>query len=255
MGARIVKNAKLNWVRLPIDNLENCRELGGYGTSEGEQTKWHAFLRSGEMSRLTPEDVAFLREYGVRTVIDLRRSDEIEKHPNVLAGESFCRYHNIPLFGGQTAEGEVQWTGEISLGDVYVEWLEHSPAVKEIFEVISEAEEGTVVFHCQAGKDRTGVVAMLLLALAGVEEKDIVSNYEVTYTNLRSMLEKYAVDNKYGTEVLLSRREYILKAYEHIMDNYQSVERYLMVRGVSEDVMERVKGRLVAESEPAALGV
>lgn len=252
-----MKNAKLNWVRLPIDSLENCRELGGYNTRHGEQTKWHAFLRSSEMSKLTPEEVGFLKAYGVTTVIDLRGEDEIQKHPNPLAHEDFCEYHNKPFITLQVSDitqhvADVARSLEnVFMGDFYVDLLERSEVIKEIMDVIGQAEEGCVLFHCQAGKDRTGILAMLLLGLAGVEKKDIVSNYETTYTNLES-IHDYAGERPYGDipeSFMYSSREYILRAYEYILDKYGDFEQYMRAKGVSEEVIDRVKGRLVAQSE------
>ncbi|WP_051428134.1 tyrosine-protein phosphatase [Bacillus sp. J33] len=247
----MMKNAKLNWVRLPIDNLENCRELGGYSTEYGQQTKWHTFLRSSDMSRLSREDIVFLKEYGVKTVIDLRGEDEIETHKNPLAEEDFCEYYNIPFITERVSDITLS-TYEISMGDFYIDLLEQNDAVKRIFDVIEQAEEGCIVFHCQAGKDRTGLLAMLLLGLAGVEKKDIVSNYEVTYTNLESMHQNESLYGNIPMEFLYSNRDYILKAYEYIYHTYQSFDQYLMAKGVEMDVIDRIKRRFLGLGETAA---
>ncbi|MBT2648784.1 tyrosine-protein phosphatase [Bacillus sp. ISL-34] len=247
-----MKNAKLNWVRLPIDNLENCRELGGYSTKFGQQTKWHSFLRSSDMSKLTREDIVFLKEYGVKTVIDLRGEDEIETHKNPLAEEDFCEYHNIPFITEQVSDITLS-TYKLSVGDFYVDLMEQKKdSVKTIFDAIDQAEEGCIVFHCAAGKDRTGILAMLLLGLAGVEKKDIVSNYEVTYTNLESIQQYENQFENIPKEFLYSNRENILIAYEYILHTYQSVDQYLMAKDVGQDVIERVKRRFLGISETVA---
>ncbi|CAM3716748.1 tyrosine-protein phosphatase [Marinicrinis lubricantis] len=238
------KNAKLHWVRLPLEGIENCRELGGYSTSRGQQTEWHRFLRSSDMSRMTQEDKQFLKEYGVTTVIDLRGEDEMQTHPNPLAGESFCTYHNIPLITRQVSEME-RPAEDAFIGDFYIELLDHHAAVKRIFDTIADAPEGCVLFHCQAGKDRTGVLAMLLLGLAGVAQKDIVSNYEVTYSCLESVQKQEIVFDHIPTSFLYSHRDYIVKAYEHLVAHHQSVEQYLLAKGVEPSVLDRVKPRLV----------
>ncbi|QGQ44108.1 tyrosine-protein phosphatase [Metabacillus sediminilitoris] len=248
----MMKNAKLNWVRLPINSLENCRELGGYSTEYGQQTTWHSFLRSSDMSKLTREDIVFLKEYGVRTVIDLRGEDEIETHKNPLAEEDFCEYHNIPFITERVSDITLS-SYEVSMGDFYIDLLEQkNDQVKRIFDAIDQAEEGCIVFHCAAGKDRTGILAMLLLGLAGVEKKDIVSNYEVTYTNLESIQQ---IENPYGNipnEYMYSNRDYILRAYKYILHTYQSVDQFLMAKGVGQDVIDRVKGRFIGLGETVA---
>lgn len=243
-----MKNAKLNWVRLPIDSLENCRELGGYNTEYGQQTKWHTFLRSSDMSKLTREDMVFLKEYGVKTVIDLRGEDEIALHKNPLAEEVFCKYHNIPFINHQVSD-LTETLSRVFMGDFYVELLEQNDLVKKIIETIGQAEEGCIVFHCQAGKDRTGILAMLLLGLAGVDKKDIVTNYEVTYTNLESLHQLNGEYENIPKELLYSNREYILKAYDHILNTYHSFDHYLIAKGVGQGMIDQVKGRLFSLGE------
>lgn len=245
-----MKNAKLNWVRLPLDSLENCRDLGGYNTKNNEQTKWRSFLRSDNMSKLTQEEITFLKEYGVKTVIDLRGEDETQIYKNPLAEMEFCDYHNIPLMGQPATEMNLSPSQEHFMGDFYVKLLEETAAVKQIFDTIAQAKEGCIVFHCMAGKDRTGIVAMLLLGLAGVEKKDIISNYEVTYTNLESLQKYKDLPESVPKSFLFSSREYILRAYEHILQNYGSCDNYLLEKGVESEVIDRVKERLLGVSEP-----
>lgn len=244
-----MKNAALNWVRLPLEGVENCRELGGYSTERGEQVKWHAFLRSSDMHKLTEDDSSFLEAYGVKTVIDLRGTDEVEEHPNPLAEADFCDYHNIPFAGQPILEADA--LKDLTMGDFYVKMLEESPYVQVVFNIIDQSADGGFLFHCVAGKDRTGVLAMLLLGLAGVEKKDIISNYEVTYTNLES----FHQFDKGGTtpfevpkEFLYSSREYIIRAYDYLVEIYGDVEKYLLAKGVEQDVLDRVKGRLGQEA-------
>ncbi|PAD69969.1 hypothetical protein CHH83_06085 [Bacillus sp. 7586-K] len=85
--------------------------------------------------------------------------------------------------------------------------------------------------------------------VAGVEKKDIISNYEVTYTNLESFHEMGSVNRKFPIELLYSDRDYILKAYEYIQNTYQTFDNYLIAKGVNQDVIDRVKGRLLGLSE------
>lgn len=240
-----MKNAKLNWVRLPLEGVKNCRELGGYSTRKGDQVKWHAFLRSSDLHDLTEEDILFLEQYGVKTVIDLRGADEIVERPNPLAETDFCAYHNIP-FAGQPLL-ELDGMVGMTMGDFYVRLIEESEFVKTIFDTIAATEDGGVIFHCAAGKDRTGVLAMLLLGLAEVERKDIVANYEVTYTNMEAFkgyLKEDAVPYEIRESFLYSSREYIETAYDHLIEKYGTFEEYLLTRGIKQEVIDRVKVRL-----------
>lgn len=243
-----MKLASLNWVRLPIDNIENCRELGGYYTKYDQQTKWRSFIRSSNMSHLDKEDMAFLKDYGVKTVIDLRSEDEIAMHQNPLSNEEFCQYFNIPFTTNHfTHHAHTQ--NDISVGDFYIDLLEQEDTIKAIFDTIAQADEGCIVFHCVLGKDRTGVLAMLLLGLAGVDKKDIISNYETSYSNLESLHGREMLYDIIPKSFLYSDRNYILRAYEFIIKNYQSFEQYLIEKGVERDTIERVKYRLVGVEE------
>lgn len=244
-------NAHLNWVRLPLENLENCRDLGGYASENGEQTKWHSFLRSDNMSKLNESEITFLQEYGVKTVIDLRSDDETSAYKNPLSELESFDYHNIPLAGQLISNGNMD-LGK-TMGDFYVTMLKESPAVEQIFNVIGEADEGGVVFHCMAGKDRTGVLAMLLLGIAGVAKKDIISNYEVTYTNLESIQEYKDIPMDIPKSYLHSDREYIIKAYDYIVETYDTFENYLIDRGIEKEVVERVKQRMVYVADQVVL--
>ncbi|UOQ48724.1 tyrosine-protein phosphatase [Gracilibacillus caseinilyticus] len=240
----MIKNPALNWVRLPLESIDNCRELGGYNTAYGQQTKWHELLRSSDMSKLTEEDIMFLKEYGVKTVIDLRGEDEIQEKPNVLAKEAFCHYYNFPFITEQVSN--IIYSSEKRfMGDFYIELLEENKVLQDIFHLIAHAEEGTIIFHCAGGKDRTGILAMMLLSLAGVEKKDIISNYEVSYTNLKTMHTEEDLPEGIPVDYMYSKGEYMEKAYEYLTATYESVEQYLLAKGVEQEVITLVKNRLV----------
>jgi protein-tyrosine phosphatase len=83
-----------------------------------------------------------------------------------------------------------------------------------------------------------------------VEKKDIVSNYEVTYTNLESLLQRASQYSNIPVEFMYSNREYILKAYEYILHTYQTFDQYLLSKGVDQEVIDRVKGRVLGQDEP-----
>lgn len=238
-----MKNPNLHWVRLPLEGIENCRELGGYPTKVGEQVKWRTFLRSSDMSRATEKDIEFLKEYGVKTIIDLRGEDETIAFPNPLAEEDFCEYYHIPLFTQPLSD--LNLPKEINMGDFYVMLLEETTTLGKVFETIAQAESGSVVFHCMAGKDRTGVLAMLLLGIAGVEKKDIISNYEVTYSNLESFHKPGILPEGVPEVFLYSKREYLEQAYDYLIEKYGGFEEYLLQKGISKEVINQVKGRLL----------
>lgn len=241
-----MRNATLNWVRLPLEGVENCRELGGYSVKNGQQTTWHKFLRSSDLSRLTNDDSSFLNAYGVNQVIDLRSEDEIKKAPHSLMKADFCQYDNIPLISGDVSN-VVFSQDDFTLAKMYVELLETSDGITPVFKKIAQTE-GTILFHCAAGKDRTGVVAMLLLSLVGVSKQDIISNYEVTFTNIPALITAFkAHDHAIKEDYLLSKPESIIAAYEHILTTYGSTQSYLIEKGLTTEEINQIIQRFITQ--------
>ena len=109
--------------------------------------------------------------------------------------------------------------------------------MKEIFEILAKAE-GACLFHCTAGKDRTGLVAMLILGLSGVSRKDIVANYEVTYTYV-----PVVVGEVPNLKLAYSLPEYINTAIEYIEENNGTYEEYLLSCDISKEVLNKVRSK------------
>lgn len=176
-----------NWVRLPLEGAYNVRELGGYPTANGGQTKYHRFLRADGLSYLSERDVRFLHDYGVRAVLDLRDENEVEDAPDISLGRDVV-YANIPLLAYNAADLERLedefGQGSFTLANLYHEMMENYEGIRACLRFIAAAPTGCVLFHCAVGKDRTGVLASLLLGLAGVDKWDIVANYEQSWANL-----------------------------------------------------------------------
>ena len=244
-----MKNPALHWVRLPLQAVENCRELGGYATNEGQQTAWRTFLRSSDLTNVTAEDVAFLQQYGLAHVMDLRAHDEITAAPNPFANVEDVTYTNVSLIQ--------EWVGnlalsdsEFTLGHLYVQMLQNGDGIAQVLTTMSQ-QQGVTLFHCAAGKDRTGVIAMLLLALAGVAKQDIISNYEVTHTNLVTLREQFAhIRTQHPNikpEMMYSKPEYIEEAYDYIIATYGTVERYLQHIGMTDEAIAALRTRIVLQ--------
>ena len=123
------------------------------------------------------------------------------------------------------------------MGEGYKLILENKVAIKKIFEIIAEAKGG-VLFHCTAGKDRTGLVAMLILGLAGVTRKDIVANYEVTFTYVPILM-----DETINPALAYSRPEYIITAIEFIEQNYGTYREYLKSCDLTDEILDKIKSK------------
>jgi protein-tyrosine phosphatase len=179
---------------LNIPALLNARDLGGYPTIDGAQTRWRSLLRADDLAQLTPAGMQTIAAYGVETVIDLRWPEEIAEAPSPIAGGlERVRYHQISLLARTAAEWDASrqdCTKEMWKCTV----LERARTeLKSVLQVIADASPGPVLFHCVAGKDRTGIVAAVLLALADVTPTAIAQDYAMSSMRLRdAYLARYA---------------------------------------------------------------
>ncbi|MEU6722722.1 tyrosine-protein phosphatase [Nonomuraea wenchangensis] len=163
-------------------NLCNFRDMGGYPTADGRAIRWQRLYRADSLGWLDRDDLAAFRALRVRTVIDLRHPFEIERMGRVPESEG-QRYHNLPIEGRRwdvNAYDEALGVARY-LADRYLEVTEDGvDNLRTALETIADAGNAPVVIHCAAGKDRTGVLAALVLSLAGVSEDDIVADYALT---------------------------------------------------------------------------
>ncbi len=243
----------LNWQRLPLSGGNNFREIGGYPTEDGRMIRYHRFIRASSTSHLTEEDIAFLKEFGVVADIDLRSEGEAASSPDRLAGVEGIDYRIIPFAGKARVDTDnlAYQSITLSMTKLYVrDMIEQHAAVKAIFDYIAKAPEGCILFHCHAGKDRTGILAMLLMYLAGADREDCMTNYEQSFSNLRRGSVFFAShlanqDDPDFTEFLYSKPDTILQVYEFIERKYAGILPYLLDCGIEWDDIMAVKSRLL----------
>ena len=139
--------------RIKVGQMLNVRDLGGYETEDGRITAWGKLFRSDLPSGLKQEDIEQMLYLGITTVIDLRSDMERECQPDPLSSEGNFSYFPIPAFGN----GRLPTENE-EVPDTYLEIAFGKESMYQVFECILKAEQA-VLFHCTAGKDRTGVTA------------------------------------------------------------------------------------------------
>jgi len=231
---------------LRFPELLNARELGGYPTLDGAMTRWRSLLRADDLVQLTAEGMRGLAEYGVHTVIDLRWPGEVAAKPHPLAGgDHAVRYHQVSLL----AASEIEWA---SLCDEYQKetWkcavLEHTrPQLKHVLQIIADADDGPLLFHCVAGKDRTGLIAALLLALADVLPEAIVEDYVASTAQLADayMLRYSNMGRAEILEALRCPKEGVHNMLEYL-GKYGGAAGYLGAIGLSDAAVARLRARL-----------
>ncbi|MFF3767642.1 GNAT family N-acetyltransferase [Streptomyces sp. NPDC001922] len=183
-------------IPLPSGRLHNFRDLGGYSTDDGRTVRWGRMFRSDSLGKLQGEDWERFLALGIRTVIDLRHSWEIEAKGRIPEHPSFT-YHHLSVehrpYDQAGLGAEVQ-TGPF-LAERYLEVAEDGVReLRRALEVIA-AEDGPVVFHCTSGKDRTGLLAALVLDLLGVSEADIVADFALTGLATQRLLADWRTDH------------------------------------------------------------
>jgi protein-tyrosine phosphatase len=138
-------------------------------------------VRSDSIAHLTPAGQAALTAYGVMTVIDLRTDGEVSSVPNPFANSNGPAYRHVPMIDDSMM---VELGAASGMYERYLMMLDGRPeAFRGIFEAVADAE-GAAVFHCFAGKDRTGLVAAMVLSLAGVPNDAIASDFAETDAQL-----------------------------------------------------------------------
>jgi protein tyrosine/serine phosphatase len=177
---------------LPLTGASNFRDLGGYPLVDAGLTRWGSLFRSDSLHELTDTDVEVLRQLGLRTIIDLRMEVEVVKSGRGLLGSEPATYHHLSVIdedGGESRGIPAPKDGDLS--NRYMWYLEIGrDALVRAFNVLGEAANYPAVFHCAAGKDRTGVLAALVLDIVGVDREVIVEDYVLTASRMELVLER-----------------------------------------------------------------
>ena len=243
--------------RLHCEPCLNIRDVGGYQTSDGATIRWRTLLRGDNLCNLTPEASAALLEHGLRTVIDLRYIVEVEAavHPFGPRGAhtEVVDYWHLPLRHPDDAELDVAYRAAQSLAEIYQVYLDQGRhRFAAIVRAFAEAPDGAVIIHCHVGKDRTGIVVALLLALAGVPTETIVDDYALSAGYLQPLFEELKRSDPATNDTLWHSRPETMQAWlDRLHTVHGGPEQYLLAAGLSADEIERVRARLREES-PAA---
>jgi protein-tyrosine phosphatase len=240
---------------IALDGAHNVRDLGGYRTQGGGFTRWHSIFRGDALHALSDADMTVLHSHDLATVIDLRNAAEIALEANPFKGHPRVRYINTSVFSALApVEMMAAHYDAFDMGDRYCQALDKcQAAIAEVLATIAAAPQGAVLFHCSAGKDRTGIIAALLLANAGVDETTIIEDYALTGTisgpliaNLRERALARGIPGKLADIVLASAPHSMRRALTHLDNAHGGVHRYMTRIGLSGEQIESLQRRLVA---------
>lgn len=223
---------------VPFEQIRNFRDLGGYETSNGRSVKWGTVYRSGELSQTTEADLTHLSNLGIRVVFDVRSPEVVRERPDRLLG-SGARLAGQAMDDVETS----RWVATVLAGHVSDAQATREMMVQSyassvhmfvaetavILRMLSDPGNLPAVFHCQAGKDRTGRVAALLLMLLGVPLTTVLEDYLLSNRYRAALIERRAATHLYPDAVRaleMAREENLLALLESIHSLYGSVEQY-----------------------------
>jgi protein tyrosine/serine phosphatase len=247
-----VRDRVLRW-----EALRNARDLGGLPTASGA-VAWGAIVRSDALYRLNDAGRAALVAHGVRTIIDMRDISEVEAKPYTFEPQSgiTCR-HVVQQTSDMWAitRGHDRTTRETMMLELARSRL------AAIAETIAAAPAGGVLIHCEGGKDRTGLMTMLLLDLVGTPADDIAADYTLTAVGLAPLFSELltkAENDKperraWLEEEARSRPEVMLAIHEVLHTRYGGAEAYLRAGGATSATLDQLRTRMLdgREASPA----
>jgi protein-tyrosine phosphatase len=235
--------------RVELAGVLNLRDVGGYPADGGQSVRWRTLLRSDALHLLDPEGAAVLGGFGLRTIVDLRTAMEAELAPSALGGlAASARVRHIPILAGDLEELPLE------LGAIYEFIIDHcGQAITEAISVLAAEDGLPALVHCSAGKDRTGIVVALVLALLGVPDEVIAADYALSATYLDAertpAIGQLQASTGLGDELtkllLSSPPELILAALARVRAVSGSVESYLRERGLSTMDVSRLREALL----------
>ena len=234
---------------LPIEGCVNFRDLGGYRNHQGQTVKWRRLFRSDALQDMTPADAAFaVNELNIGLVVDLRNSDEAERDGKGPLPGMGVEYRHFPLL---EERGFPPFTGGdvVERLSVTYQWLIHNsgPRVAQAVNAIGEAQNG-IVFHCSAGKDRTGLLAALILEVLGVDAKTIAADYILTNEAVEGILRRIKAMQPHAspTTQSLAAQPVAFQGFQDTLhQEYGGAESYLRRHGVSGETLERLRRNLL----------
>ena len=260
VGAGIVAAER----RVPLEGSLNFRDLGGYRTTDGRRVRWGLVFRSDGLDQLTDADLDRLRRMGIRVVHDFRFDLERQRRPSRLPTDGSILVESLTIGGEASQErelldlvmaGELTEIGMDFMVQTYIEMVDSGAApFGRLLTSLADPDRLPALFHCTAGKDRTGIAAALLLSLLGVDDETVLDDYElstklrsdVRIEQLRPTLEAAGVKVENIRPFLSAPRPALAAALALIAERHGSVERYLVEQAkVEPAALDRLRQHLV----------
>lgn len=236
---------------IELDGCVNFRDLGGYPTRDGRTLRWRRLFRSDALHALTVEDVKRLRdELALSDIVDLRSTYELTNEGRGPLEHEPIGFHHNPLFDGDPSAADQRRANAMSLGERYVGMMEHGHAkIVNAIRLLARAERGAV-YHCAAGKDRTGVISAIVLGTLGVDDELIVADYALSGERIDEIIERVMGMKGYSStleelpaDTLHAKPESMETVLSLVGERWGSMDEYLRAGGLEEDDVARLRAK------------
>lgn len=261
-GAIMMANAEGVSRIITMEGTTNFRDLGGYETTGGQRVRWGTIYRSARLLQLTDADVERMAKLGIRTVVDFRQSEEVDEFPNRLPDAT--DYRRIPVFEDTPMAPRRVIFNRHRLLDVFAGvYVNHivergGGAYGQLLQLLADPDRLPLLFHCTAGKDRTGVASVLILMLLGVPRETAVNDYLLTNLSAEAFIDnvntQLGARNVRGVAVeqlyplVAASPRLINAALDHIATKYGDVEGYLRQKaGLTDELYGRLCQNLLVQ--------
>jgi protein-tyrosine phosphatase len=263
------KEREVSIRRLPLEGTPNFRDLGGYETEDGRAVRWGVLYRSGVLTPLTEKDMTYLSQLDVRVVCDFRTPQENAEAPERWVASPKAEMVSLPIGGDQKnqnagvskllAGNPTPQQIQQRMAGTYADFaIKASPQYAAVFKQL-ENDHLPLVYHCSAGKDRTGVFSALVLRSLGVPEKTVIEDYALTNkyflpamehstkplpSSARSQLAGLTPEQRHA--LMIADPDALRATLRTIDSKYGSFDNYRRKElGVSDADLEKLKARLL----------
>lgn len=236
---------------ITLEGAVNFRDLGGYPAAGGHTIRWRTLFRADGLSRLTATDRSVIRQLGIATVVDLRTTSEVERG-RFPVEEIPVGFHHLPLLD-EVPDPQNFEIAPGMLGTQYLEIARNAAAqIAQILSIIAERASHPVIVHCTAGKDRTGVLVAVLMALLGVDDEVIVDDYMLSAEAMTALRQQLIERYPEGRDVIERANELfsatpgnIANLLASLRQQYGTVEAYAASAGAGPDVVSGLRDALL----------
>ena len=248
--AQVADSAKR---KVELQGAVNFRDLGGYTTADGHHVKWGKIYRSADMSKLTNQDLAVLSARKIDYDVDLRGTAESKQAPDRLNPKTdyiLCPAGSDSV-GNMMAGFRGKTSGDSTMQAYYSKTTYLADRYKPFFgKLLGMPEDKSLVFHCTAGKDRTGIGAALLLYSLGVPYETIIKDYEASNyyraaenkKTAESMVKFMQINETVAKDVMSVKKEYLDATFNAIKKQYGSIDNFLKAQiGLSDNDLKTLR--------------